>query len=110
VLISLLVDKCNIKSTSRSASHLLIGGPTYSSPAFGGDQSPCAAALVVEKSLLAGDGLERGRVLDCLWALLRRFEVLGGASVQITEGDGVALCDMDRDCNACGLANGVHRF
>lgn len=110
MLISLLVNKCNIKSTTRSASPLLIGGPTYSSPAFGGDQSPCAAALVVEKFLPAGDGLERSGALDCLWALLREFEVLGGANVQITEGDGAARWDMGRDCNACGLAIGVHRF
>lgn len=72
---------------------------TYSSPAFGGDQSPWAATRVVEKGLRAAHVLESAEVSDGLWGLLRELEVLDVANER-----GKGFEGMDRDC-AWALVN-----
>jgi hypothetical protein len=78
MLIPFLIDKCDIEPASASAPYLPIaGGFTYSSPAFGGCQSPCPATRVAENALLEGKEFDNCEFWRCFGVALRRFAVLG---------------------------------
>ena len=95
MFVPFFVDKCNIKSTKNqhhSVDSISEFSP-YSSPGFGGDQSPCANADVAEKARRAEDDLESCLNLHCIWVL---FRAPGTAKGQYKWEDGNAVEDAAR--------------